>query len=263
MVHWFTYNGKDSRDFNIFITQKNAHDKPDRDLSFVPVAGRSGDLIIDNGRYDNIDIKLGLRMFAEDYGEVEENDAFFRSYKEVAEWLKQSATYLRYTDSYNPDYFRYACIKSGLSINQRRKDIADFTVTFNCKPYKYRVDGDKTISHTFSGYDDCFFLNNPESEKSLPKIKVYTNVEYNASAGVFHSFAIFNEEQNVGAIFTIDRINGSCVIDSEMMNVYSGNYNKNKDYISDSFPILYPGENRIMVLDNVSKIDIIPRWRAI
>lgn len=261
MVHWFTYNGKDSRDFNVYITKKNAHDKPDRDLSFVPVAGRSGNLIIDNGRYENIDIKLGLRVFAEDYGEVEENDAFFRSYKEVAEWLKQSATYLRYTDSYNPDYFRYACIKTGLSINQRRKDIADFTVTFDCKPHKYRIDGEKNESHTLSA-GSYFEIENPENEIALPQMKIYTNVTYSANANVSHTFKIVGSN-NTERTYTVKQINGSCIIDSEMMNVYSGNHNKNKDYVTDDFPVLSPGKNKIYSITNISKIDIIPRWRAI
>lgn len=264
MIHWFNFNGEDSRDYGLYITSKTAYDKPERDISVIPVAGRSGDLIVDNGRYRNLEINLGLRLVVDNYGEPD-NVAFYRCYDRVAAWLSQSAAYSKYYDSYNPEYFRLASIKSSIKLKQRFKDIADFTLTLTCKPYKYTFDGENIKSVYPLSTGSSFTIENPESEISLPIIRVYTNVEYDASANppVEHTIGIRSASSGTMKTFTITQISQSCTIDSEMMNVYHGTINKNGNYLNDTFPVLYPGVNTIYAVNNVSRLDITPRWRTI
>ena len=39
--------------------------------------------------------------------------------------------------SYDAEYFRYGVISGNLDIEEQLNKVGSFTVTFNCKPYKY------------------------------------------------------------------------------------------------------------------------------
>ena len=63
--------------------------------------------------------------------------------------------------------------------------------------------------------------------------------------------------------YTFYRADEYVEIDSETMNVFKGNINKNNDYAAVSFPEFKPGTNSIAFIGNISSIEIIPRWRTI
>lgn len=257
LIHNFTFSDINSRDYGLFIRTKQSYDKPQRDMSIISVPGRDGDLAIDNGSFKNIDIKLGLRLFVPPISN-NKVDNFNFAYSNAVKWLKQTAEYCVYSDSYDPDYYRLACIKSALTVTQKRYDIADFDVTFSCKPYKYRWDGD-TVATLDSGSVSSITIYNPEDYDSLPLIKVYTAATYDPSTTRTHSFSLN------GVTYSITQINGNCTIDSEMMNVYHGSINKNKNYQQTAFPKLIPGTNTLSLIGggNVTKIEVTPRWRTI
>ena len=251
MIHSFTFNGEDSRDYGIYIVNKTAFNKPEKDVSMIQVPGRNGDLIIDNGGYKNLNIKYNLRLFARDIIGTNEPSDFSFAFERVANWLRAGNNYSVLTDTYNPGYYRYACITSSISVTQRHPMIADFAVTFSCKPYKYHMDStDIELTRNTS-------ITNYENAESLPLIRVYTNVEYDSETETQHYFSFG------GTMFHIKNINGYVDIDSETMNVYKGTTSMNNNYYNDTFPTIKPGSNEIVFVQNVSKLVISPRWRAI
>lgn len=257
MIHWFRYNDESSLNHGVYILNKQSYNKPQKDLSVINVPGRDGSLIVDNGAYKNISLMLNLRMVAPQVSN-DKVTSFNHAYSQIAEWLKPTAEYLIYTDSYDPDYYRKAAVKSAINLTQKHYDIADFNVTFECKPYRYRFDGDTVITLD-SGTANSLTIVNPELYDSLPIIKVFTAATYDPQAERSHSFSLN------GTTYTITQINGNCTIDSEMMNVYHGSINKNKNYQQSTFPKLIPGENTLSLVGggNVSKIQVTPRWRTI
>ena len=54
MRHYLYFAGRDSREFGIYISGSGTFNAPERDIEFVSVPGRSGDLTIDNGRFLNV-----------------------------------------------------------------------------------------------------------------------------------------------------------------------------------------------------------------
>lgn len=258
MIHEFTLNGINSRDLGVYIRSKQVFDKPQKNISYISVPGRDGDLIVDNGDFkSNLDITLGLRMFAPQLTDDKQSN-FNMAYRKIVKWLSPSANYYIYSDTYDTEYYRLASVKSALKVTQQHYDVADFSVTLSCKPYKYRWDGDAVI--TLDGANaNSMTIYNPEDSESLPIIKVYTSVVYDAQANVSHKFALN------GTTYTITQINNNCTIDSEMMNVYHLTVNKNKNYQQTAFPKLLPGTNTLSLVNNgnVSKIEVTPRWRAI
>lgn len=250
MLHYFNYDGQDSRDYGLYIVSQNAFDKPQRDVSFISVPGHDGDIVIDNGGYKNLKLTLTLRLIAEKV-ENDINDLQF-SYWKAMNWLQQTATYKRLTLSYDGRYYREACICSGIKAVKKYEDVLDFTVTFSCKPFRKSFEGDKKIIITSN---QEFF--NPEMFTSKPYMKIIpADGTQNFTIAVYKS--LYNYDY-----YTFYQADEYVEIDSESMNVFKGNVNKNSDYAATSFPEFIPGTNTIAFIGNIASIEIIPRWRTL
>lgn len=249
MINYLRYNGKDSRDYGIMIRSKQTYNAPKRNVDFISVPGRDGDLIIDNENHSNIKITYGLKLFSPtiDSTARNQNINLAESTRKLKNWLLADGSYCELTDSYDPDYFRLAVMTSDIAFATKDENIANFDVQFNCKPYKYRIDG-KIKAETTSGQ---LSLYNCENYKSLPYIKLY-------GSGTL-IFAVNNTN------FYIDNVVDNVIVDSEMMNIYkigsSVNFNQYAHF--DKFPYLSPGNNVIIGGTNVTKIEVIPRWRCL
>jgi Phage-related protein len=121
-------------------------------------------------------------------------------------------------------------------------------VTFNCKPHKYRQDGEHIITLTASENT----LTNCENAEALPLIRVYPTT----TGGV----SVFNVN---GVSCTILSVPEYIDIDCEMMNAYYGTTNCNNKLSGLNFPVLVSGTNSINLTTNILKIELKPRWRAI
>lgn len=250
MLHYFNYDGQDSRDYGLYIVSQNAFDRPQRDVSFISVPGHDGDIVIDNGGYKNLKLTLTLRLIAEKV-ENDINDLQFY-YWRAMNWLQQTATYKRLTLSYDGRYYREACICSGIKAVKKHEDVLDFTVTFSCKPFRKSFEGDKKIIITSN---QAFF--NPEAFPSKPYMKIIP-------ADGTQDFTIgVHKSANYHDYYSFYRADEYVEIDSETMNVFKGNINKNNDYAAVSFPEFKPGINTIAFIGNIASIEIIPRWRTL
>lgn len=251
MLHSFTFNGRDSREFGLYIAKKQSYDKPSRDMSFQAVPGRNGDIIIDNGGYNNLDVTLGLRLFVKQIAPEWGNHDFAEAYKKVVDWLMVEPNYYEYTDTYDPDYYRLGCIKSGIKVTQKRYDVVDLSLSLSFKPYKYRMHSEP-VELTNQGT-----IVNYETSDSLPLMRIYTALTYDANTETHHYFAVGSKT------YRVDNINEYVDIDSELMEVFKGTTPMNSNYKNDTFPVLAVGSNLIAPIQNVSKIVIYPRWRSL
>lgn len=244
-INWLRFRNFDSRDHNVYVRKKNVFDRAERDLSFVSVAGRNGDIVIDNGGYKNLDITYELTLLSSQFNEISENENFFYSLEDMKRTLTEDGGYYNLYDSYTPNYYRKACLIKGLSVEQPHWSVGKFSLKFNCKPFKYRVDGDeiKTIATRTTQ------IYNPEIYESLPYFKIYGDGDLSL---------VIN-----GSIYDFENVSGYIECDSEMMNVYKGTVNKNFDFSSSKFPKLSSGSNTIDWSGDVSRIDVKPRWRTV
>lgn len=242
-INWINFKGIDSRDLNLYVRKKTAYDKAERDMTFVSVPGRSGDLIIDNGKFKNINIEYELSLFSTQHEELSENENFFYSFEDVCRWLTEDSKYYKLYNSYEPLYYRMACLTKGISMDdQEHWSVGKFGIKFNCKPFRYRIDGDEVQTITTQNTR----LYNQEVYESLPHIKIF---------GTGNIYLHINGRQ-----YNFLNVLGYVSCDSEAMNVYKDMVNKNNDYQANSYPILEPGSNVISWSGNVSKIEIKPRW---
>lgn len=129
----FYFDGESSASHGLFITGEAVYNAPKYDYEFVAIQGRNGDLVLDNGRFENITVTYPCSL-----RDVSKLAA-------VRTWLYSKRGYMRLTDDYNTDEYRLACVSEALEVNPFHNHAADFTVTFNCKPQRFLTAGENPV----------------------------------------------------------------------------------------------------------------------
>ncbi len=238
MINWFYYNGLNSyEDLGAAIASKNPYNAPAPDITRQAIPGRSGDLIIDNGRYKNVNVDYTCALVT--------TEEFSRAARRIrAALLSQGNGYKPLADSYDADYFRLATIADEIDIKQKGINDGTLTVKFICQPWRYSYAGQQAIKLTAATT-----LTNFEKFPALPYIKIY-------GSGAI-TFTVN------GKAFPVSSVNGYVEIDSETLNTHKGTENKNATASSLEYPSLVPGKNAISWTGSVSAVYITPRWRTL
>ena len=131
------FKGQCSLDFGLLIAEKGSYKGAQRDITYTSVAGRSGDLITDNGRYKNINIPYKLSLLNTTERE------FVEITHQIKGWLLAEQGYFPLWDSYDARYYRLASYSDEVDIEQELRDLGSLSLTFNCKPFKYSFEAHK------------------------------------------------------------------------------------------------------------------------
>lgn len=233
MMNTFTYDGKISSDYGLYISGSGTFDAPERDVTKIEIPGKNGTLTLDNRRFKNIPLKYPA-FIRKDF---KSNAAHLR------EWLLSSVGYRRLTDTYHPEYYRMARYTGPIEFDMRSLNkAAEFNLEFDCMPQRFLISGETDIEIT-----GTTTIVNPTVFESLPLIRVY---------GTDGSLTVNNTVINISAIDEyVD-------LDSELQDAYKGTENKNA-YVSQTFPGLKQGANVIDFDGNITNIIIKPRWWTI
>ncbi|MDR1001675.1 MAG: hypothetical protein LBL82_00170 [Oscillospiraceae bacterium] len=232
---WLSFKDTSSLDLGLYIANKNSFNAPSRDMIFQNIPGRSGDLIIDNGRFNNITITYGMSAIAS--GEQNFTELAYN----IKNWLLSESGYFRLYDSYDTDHFRYAAYSDGTEIEQELRQIGNTSLSFNCKPFRYSFDGQNTI--TLSEPDT---IQNAEQFTSYPYIKITGSGDITLTVGA--------------GSYLFSGVDEYIELDSEAMIAYKGIVNQNNNMHTPNFPKFASGDNPIAWVGNVESIEIVPRW---
>lgn len=227
---------------------------PSRDANFTHVPGRDGDVLVDNGSYNNVTRTYNLAIGDEDID-------YARLAYELSDWLHSANGYAKLTDSYDPEHYCMAAFVDEGSIVNILQHAGRISVSFNCKPQRYLISGDDKITLSTSGSS----IFNPTMFGSKPLIKI-------TGSGTFsNDFVMLNSDQ----IININGTTGPIYVDSELMDCYSINnptpttrvvVNKN-GYISfgsnNKFPVIEKGLTNFVWTSGITSVEVIPRWWTI
>lgn len=239
---YFTYNGRSSAEFGLHIEKKDVFSTPEYDAEFISIPGRSGDIINPNRRFANIKVTYTVFLARKNVA------ALASALRDIKGWLySEPDRYHELTDSYDTEYFRYGVISGSLDIEEQLNKVGSFTVTFNCKPYKYSFAGQQTIAEG----NPRLTVTNPTTFDSRPYIKIY-------GSGTVR-LMIMPDGQGT-TTWVISDVDEYIEIGSELMNCFKDTVLKNDTVTSEGFPVLKPGENSITCAGNVRRIEIVPRW---
>ena len=229
MRNWLTFDGVSTKDFGVYINGAQTYDAPARSREVISVPGRNGDLIIDNGRYENTEVTYHAFI----YRDFEVNVEGFRNL------LLSRTSYKRIEDTYHPQEFRLGIYSGNFSADVVEwLEAGEFDLTFNCKPQRFLKSGEDAITFTSGGS-----LLNETMQTAKPLLRVYGTGTFTIN----------------GAMMTISSANVYTDIDCDLMDAFKGTTNCNGN-ISGTFAALAPGDNAITLGSGITKIEITPRW---
>lgn len=227
---YFIFRGKNSLDMGVIVTSMPDVYKPKRRVSTEEIPGRNGVLHVDDGTYEN-------------YSKVVECAVVKRANLDsICAWLDGSGEAIFSTE---PDKVYRVRVDNQISIGKMLQYFQKFQVTFDTFPFKYSVNA----ADDFVVLTKPSLLRNRGTVAAEPKIKIY---------GTGSVVLAIN-----GKEYQLDGLNGSVVLESEMMEVLDGAGGTYTPPVlgDDLFPKLEVGNNEISWTGDVEKIEIEPRWR--
>ena len=253
--HTFYFNGHFLYELGAVIAQPPTHITSMRDINFESIPGRSGDSIVDNGRYTNKTLRFPIRAVP----------AFcslsLQEFKyELTEWLQaDDYTYKEYRDTYNPGYFRKGIVTEIEQTVAVKYDVYETAITFNFAPFLYNDNGlNKVVYNSTKNAVDAVdeveaTLENPEMWDSEPVIRIIGNGSFSCLIG--------------DVTFGINNVVDEITIDKPNENVYDKDGVPCNDKITAiKLPSLLSGTNVIRVIgvgDTEFTLEIIPNWRRL
>lgn len=240
-----TFNGISSESLGIKVWTFPSYEVPEREVTFVHIPGRNGDLAIDQNAYKNVTRSYSVSLY-------DKNKTFTELANTIATWLHSGSGYCVLEDSYEPNYYRLAVYTEETTYSNVLNQAVTATINFNCKPQRFLKSGALPINITGSQT-----IINPESNVSKPELKInLTGTGYITINGVRITIV-------PGSVRTL-------YIDSELQDVYyytgSGssqtihNGNSLVSFANRAFPVLNGGSNTIAVSGGITSVEVKPKW---
>ena len=236
----FTFGNINSGDYGVYISGKGTFDSPARVVEMLDVPARNGQLTIDGGRFQNIEVKYPSGIYGATNANFRDKIMAFRNA------MGALTGYQRLTDDYNPDEFRMGIFSAGITSSPMALRLADFDVIFNCKPQRFLVSGETPTTFTSSGT-----IENPTLFDAKPMLEI-------TGTGIV---GIGNYSM------TIQGQSGQTVyVDCDIMEAWTlnggqkVNANDQVQYAGNKFPSLEAGENGRALGSGITSVKVTPRW---
>lgn len=138
--------------YGVVVSGAGTWAKPKRDRELVHVPGRNGDLIYDNGCWLNVEIPYSLYF----------REGWRYKYEEFCEWLCSHNGYFRLEDTdRHPGVYRMAEFSGPLDPKKwLLSDDGIVTITFNCKPQQWLIEGETPVEISGTLYVNGYFDSN-------------------------------------------------------------------------------------------------------
>lgn len=238
------FNGQSSKDVYAEVEEPPTYSVPKRNYNQTHIPGRNGDLIEDEGSYDNVDATYKMSVVPPKGYTYSSVMSLFSS------WLNSSSGYARLEDTYDVEHYRIASFEGPLDISNVFEKGGKVELKFSCQPFRFLKAGEEPISLQ-NGKN---VVVNPTSFKSKPFIYIS-----GSGSGYFKINDI---------TVTIASIYDGMIIDSDNYDCYK--LGANDSYVNlnsaivvdpvDSFPEFNGGRNVVTVAGGIKDIVVIPRW---
>ena len=220
-----------SSEFGMYITGDKTYNGPSKDYETIHIPGRIGDLLVFNGRYENIRIPYSAFIIRD----------FKYNTDELRDWLLSANGYCRLEDEYHPDIYRLAFFKGPLDFDVKFDRFGECDIEFEAMPQRFLMSGEQAVTLTKTGT-----IANPTAFAAKPLLRVYGEGTLTIS----------------GVHLQISKGTEYIDIDCDLMDAFEGTNNRNSNItLTDGlFPVLMPGNNRITLGSGITKVVVTPRW---
>lgn len=239
---YIIFNGRNSNEFGLFLDYSNFEwQSTQRTRQIQQIPGLSGDRIYSDNRFDNVEQQFNF------YLKRDRNKSILEIQSEISDWLYTESDYASLYFSGFPEYEFQAIASQSTTLKWQQSLYGEITITFNMKPFAYRIGAD-----VYQPIDvDGTVLINPENQISLPKIKVYGSGQIGIT---------INDQ-----LFEVTDASNGVIIDSELMITHSD------DGVLDStlvrfpyhrYPVFEVGENYIAA-DGATRLEVMTKWHRL
>ena len=235
--------------FNCEIFPVDTDFSPAREMEFIDVPGRNGSLIVDGGKYPNVEMTYTAVFFKNTGATSKRADAMSRNF---LSFLAAQTGYQRLIDlnnHYNEIY--YAAVSKDMEpiVTNDRKMIK-VTFTFSRKPQRYLAYG---LQHHETG---------SKSSSETTSVTITNSYDFPSQPDMLivgtGAFWVNSQRIEIASGVPATGIH----IDSELMECYFGSHNFNSyvTFSDNKFPELQPGDNQLSFGAGITSWDILPRW---
>ncbi len=241
------YNDISTEDLGIIIQFIPTYEFPNKDYESVHIPGKNGDILIDNGSFQNVERTYSI---AKTYKTRED---FIKVANKITTWLFSADGYARLEDSYEPDYYRMAMYKNNGNMTNFYDVATALEITFDCKPQRWLISGDEEITVQ----NGVPLPKNPTNYDSMPIFEVRVHANTIATINVGSDYQL-----QIDKFASVTDI----IIDCENMECYYGDtlYNsKVKITKGNGFPKLAKDSQTTITYSGVSSLKVKPRWWTI
>ena len=225
MTNYFIFDGINSKDMGIKIERHNNFSSPQRRIESVSIPGRTGNILIDDGSYENQIFEYELILECDS----KKGTDISKKANEISSWLHGDYTYKTLTFS-NSDKTYKAVVINKIDISQMFKKFAKALVTFEA----YEVANTLSEKSISTIENEGTFINNSNIDIK-PVLKLI---------GSGDCFISINDSE-----IKIKDLEGYIIIDSYNMDCYAelenGDIENCNNKMFGSFPIFKVGENKI------------------
>lgn len=231
------YNGRDLSEFGVYCSGVKTFGSAERDYETVEVPGKSGDLLVDKGRFKNVTVPYECFIL----------DNYEKNMQSLRTFLGKSFGYHKLEDSYHPDEYRMAMYAGGLDPETYGLEAGTFDLEFICKPQRFLRTGDVIKIFTEDG-----IVYNETGMKTEPLLRIYGVGTVTIGSSIFVTKATKNANQQPEYID----------LDCDLKDAYYGATNCNSliELKTGDFPILTEGVNGVGLGEGITKLEITPRW---
>lgn len=229
----FTFGGKNSADYGVYLTERPVIRTAERDMEFVEVSGRDGSVAIDLGRYKDVDIDLEAYISGDTH------------LREASAWLSGDGQ-MTFSDQPNIAYRAYITESVDFERVCRTSASRIISIPVRLAPFRYAYPEPEAVVFTSTGGT----IENPGTAAAQPRLKIECNSDFVLT---INGYTIESKS------LTADGV----IVDCELQDCYdlTGAQNMNTYMIIDEYPVLSPGENAISWTGGITSLEITPRWR--
>ena len=123
--------------YGLVVDGASTWPKPERDVEYIHVPGRNGDILMDNGCWQNVEITYSFLI----------KDGWKTKFENFAAWLCSHVGYFRLEDQErHPGVYRMASFTGPIEPELWfTTDTGVFELTFNCKPQQWLLSGEQYV----------------------------------------------------------------------------------------------------------------------
>lgn len=135
---YFIFNGKKSSDFDVWASGLNIFHSPERRIERIQVPGRNGELLIEDGSFENTELLFKDCFIPRHFSE---------NFTNLSNYLNRQKGYQRLELSWLPDEYRLAAFHGDIEASMKNWDgMGKFDLAFNCKPQRFLKSGEEPIT---------------------------------------------------------------------------------------------------------------------